>query len=298
MSQRNRNDTPGPRIKKETRIKKSSAVEYMSAGLTVDRRLKDYFRVFVGGPQGDNALEVVLHHPVGITDLSDGSWVASSPHDLAQLLERTKDPDQEVIFGERSTFIRNKAIDNGCILVNGDGKIELGNTGVLRSMFLKDFEKFVKEQHTEKNFKFNLSAALVMHPDYVGVQYEAEYARVKVHFSKAAVEGFPQTFRTLSGCLNDKAQEALVWLYGKSQREAVLLVFKHGLTGPTTAPEMNSDEVECTTVPQDGQWCFLPSGLNAAQKKEARDAGKILTKALGADNASQFEVIVRRKQTK
>jgi hypothetical protein len=198
-SKSSNNESSGLRIRKETKIKKSCATELMSVSMIDEKRLKGYFRVFVGGPQGESPLEVVLHHPVGITDLDDDDWVASSPYDLAKLLERVKDPNQQAISDARSAHIRNAAILNGCLTVNGDGKMVLGETGVLRSTFLKDFEKFVKEDRNEKNFKFNLAAALVQYPDYVGVAEEAEYARVKVTYTAAAIGAVPQTYAPWAG---------------------------------------------------------------------------------------------------
>jgi hypothetical protein len=270
--------------------KKAGPTETLGLELLKDKAVGDYLRLTLGVP-GGKSTEVILHHPIGVTDLDRDDWVLSSPEEVSQMKSRSKDPNATSLSDKRTAYIRAEAISSG-ELVESNGSVHYaGLLGQLpRGKFLDDLKKKALKKHEkEKDYKYILKLALDEETEFTDlVKAEKDYRQWVVSVQKEADERFPQSFRTAKGPLEDVKQTAISWLKGKKITEIGPLVMKHGVTGPVTAD--TTVEADDYTIGDDGsqnQWFFFKLS-DSTEKKNLR---ALLTK-FRKENSMDFKVLI------
>jgi hypothetical protein len=276
---------------KKTVNKKALPTENISVELLKDKAVGDYLRIFLGSTSG-TPTEMILHRPIGVTNLDPDDWVLSSPEELAQLKSRSKDPNYASIIAKRNQYIRDAAVTAKKLSVKDGAVFYFGHEDKKeRSQFIEDLKKkHLKEHEKEKNYMFILDLALEQEEKQVLVDAEKDYRKWVKPVQKKAEELYPQTFRTMKSPLSDIPQTAIAWLKATKITEVGHMFIKHGVTGPATLPEDNGDKDDFTIDASSGatdQWFFFNSA-NKAKKKEVRDYLKDMRTNLGVS----FKIII------
>lgn len=263
--------------------KKAKPTENLSLELLKDTEVGEYLRLFLGHV-GGTANEMILHHPIGVTDLDKDEWVLSTPEDIAHLKARSEDPNKASIHAQRLKALKDGAILAG-LVAEKDGALVYPMTGMARSSFISGLKLRHENKHQyQKDYKFILDLALGEEdPADLDAQSEIAYRKWLKQNQPVVEKKFPLTYRTLKGPLMDTPQAPIPWLKGMKIGETSSSLLKHGIVGPVTGIG-NADPDDLTTNPSGevGQWFFYQS-LDASKKDKARDHAKEIRKILGGD---------------
>jgi hypothetical protein len=275
---------------KKTVSKKAGPTENLQFELLKDKAVGDYLRLTLGTP-GHKTSEMILHHPIGVTDLEDDDWVLSSPEEVAQLKSRSKDPNENSIQAKRTEYVRQKAVDDKKIEIKDGTVFYYGIAKEDRSMFLEGLKKKTLQKHeNESNYKFILELALnEADQSDASVKAEKDFRQWVGPIRKEAEKLFPQVFRTAKGSLEDIPQAAIDWLKAKKITEVGAQLIKHGVSGPV-ADSGEPDNDDFTIDGASGaanQWFFFKSG-SKAEKKKIRDSIANIRKEIGLN----FRVVI------
>jgi hypothetical protein len=245
--------------------------------LTKEKSVGDYLRLFVGGPTGTSS-ELIVHRPIGLTDLDGDDWVLSSPTEIQFLVSRSKDPELSRLVETRSTWIQEQAVLGGLLEYSQTGdELFYPGTKLTRKSYLKSLKDRAKERHKDdKKFKFVLDAALA---EENNSQAEAEraYRRFAADNAGDAEGKFPQTYRTCGGPMADMPQVAVKWMKNTPLPAIQSYLIKYGVTGPPPSPktgvaskEAEIDVSEPLLTAKHKQWFFFPDATIPVHKVKAK----------------------------
>jgi hypothetical protein len=268
---------------KKTVNKKVGPGENISPELLKDKAVGDYLRILLGHDNG-TAIEMIVHHPIGVHDLSDDDWVISSPEEVTQLKLRSKDPNYSSLMAQRTKYLRDEAVAAKLIEIGDKGAVVYPSKED-RGKFLESLKKkHTKSNEADKNYKFILDLALEKEDSKdPNIQAEKAYRQWLKANQKKAEEKFPQNFRTTKGPLADQPQSAIHWLKGLKVAEVGSSLMKHGTIGPVEGSEHGSDPDDMTTISTTGamnQWFFYSSN-DKSKKKEVRELADKIRKLIG-----------------
>jgi hypothetical protein len=272
-----------PAVVKKSVAKKAHPTGAIPAEFVPNRVVGDYLHLFVGGPKGIPS-GVVIHHPIGITDLDDGSWVFSSPEDVNFMVSRAKDPRASELANKRSKLLREKALAAGLIAEGKNGELQY-HDGTVRSGYLKRLEAASVATHKGvADFKYNTDVALA-EDSMCYAKEEVEY-REFLRKTSAEVEGeYPTIFRTCKGPMADQMQEAVGWLQNLPISEVQAMIFKYGVSGPPLSEVSSLSAADPFDNPSKGfQMVFLPSRAS----KNVRNFLKSAVGKLAAELGTKF----------
>jgi hypothetical protein len=258
-------------VVKKTVAKKGGPTEAIPVDLVTNKGVGDYLHLFVGGPKGIPS-GAVLHHPIGITDLDDDTWVLSNPEDVRLLLSRSKDPRAAELNEKRAAFLRRQAVDQGLIGLDSAGELVLKD-GTKRSDFLATLKKDATEINKDtKGWKYSADAVLAREDDVLAEQ-EKTYRAFLRSQSKVAEGKYPTVYRTMGGPMADIPQRPVFWLTAKTLAEVQTSVFMYGVTGPPVSQVANAaaNSAPPAPVPTGDQWAFLPDEATQEEKKAFKD---------------------------
>lgn len=244
MTRNEKNSTPV--IKKVTKILASELQENLKVKMTKHSKY-EYIRMFLGGPEGETPFELVLHRPIGITDLDRDDWVMSAPTDIALLLAREKDPEEGELLKKRLVAKKKHAAAKNLIEIDEDGIVYYpiqGEDGVIakvaRNTFLADHRSAAKDQAKKLKADFKawqtadarIRAAVapvkkteseILHEILVanGTPNAMKEIAFSDFMSKKATNDkvekeFPSLYRTCGGPYNEKPQVPVQGFKGKS----------------------------------------------------------------------------------
>jgi hypothetical protein len=222
----------------------------MDVRIIGDPGVGDYLRLFVGGPKGNPPTELIIHHPIGVTDLDDDAWVISSTDDTKLLVARKKDPNQGTLATRREAWVREQAVEKGLILISTAGKVTYPN-GADRTEWIKTLkEEALISNADNPKYIFTIDGALAKCDENdVLANFEREYRKSLVSLSREAEGAIPQTYRTLGGQLADKPQEENLALKGKSIFDVQNHIVRHGVSEPLPQPKAEEEKGERLGLP-------------------------------------------------
>jgi hypothetical protein len=270
---------------KKTKTAKQAIGKPMSIELAKEQTMGDYLRLFLGNSNGGIRREVVIHRPIGITDLASDEWVLSPVGEVSTLLSRRKDPYHGRLEAEKQAWLAKQLIAEGLLKENPSGEVVLpcGNPrGTLPAALRAKW----KAQNPESK-KFDVWEVLKSSPEKEAQEEIMARDAFAAH-GLAADKIFVSSYRTRSGPNEDIDQCALGWAKGLPLSAVADTMVKHGISGPPTAPlgdlvgvagPVNSGTDETSAGRRD-QWCFLPSSVPPDARKEARNIAKALREFL------------------
>lgn len=264
--------------------RKAKPTENISVELLKDSDVGEYLRLFLGYV-GGTANEIILHRPIGVTDLDKDEWVLSSPEEISHLKARSEDPNKPSILAERASMLREEAVNQN-LLKLVDGNLTYPSNGMVRSAYIAGLKKKHEDAHqNQKDYKFILDLALAAEdPKDLSVQNEIAYRQWLKQYSPVIEKVFPLNYRTLKGPLADTPQAPISWLKGKRIGEVSNSVLKYGIEGPTTTIGKKTNHGGYTTEPGAawGKWFFF-THPNEDKKEEAREMAQKICELLGGD---------------
>ena len=154
--------------------------------------LKDQITIVVQGP-GSKRTELVVHHPIGITDLSADDWVVTTIYGVAELLGRTKNPNLQNLNRKRSEALRTKLFQSGVALKLENGDLSYPGQEDSRQQILKDLK--AGRYAPEKEMRVEAM--------------EAKFIKAQLPYLLEVQKEHPDEFRTASGPLWDRKQVAV-----------------------------------------------------------------------------------------
>jgi hypothetical protein len=273
----------GPIIIKKVTHHKGVPTADLAVELVPDKGVGNYLRVLVGGPGGKTS-ELIIHRPIGITDLVKEDWVYSTPDEVKTLVSQKRDPRAKDLQDKRLAYVRQEAAKRNLISFAADGSVNLPS-GVNRSEYLKRIKKETLEDNASvKDFKYNSDAALAKLDDEDAMA-EIAYRKATSILDSEAEEKYPTTFRTRSGPMLDKDQEAVKHLFELTYSEVQAITFKYGVTGPPKDASKKESAFGAIDVEKKlpDQWIVAPKLSKSLKarirshltkvKKELEDAG-------------------------
>jgi len=211
------------RVRAKPKIGPSKGVDLEFTG---DPSLKDSFVTVIAGPSG--LRQITFHRPVGITDLTADSWVATPTVEIQDLLARRVDPQASEIDQRRREHRLGQAIIKGLLAHGNDGSVRYPGGGPIRADALSAARKAAKDAAKAANTKVAADAYLNHLPQEVRIQetHLAAFLGSK-EVKDASVAANPDSaFRTRSGPLADRVQRTVPYLDGKARAEAEDLVVR------------------------------------------------------------------------
>jgi len=172
-----------------------------------DPRIGESFVVVIAGP--DRARTITFHHPIGVTDLEMGVWVATPTSEVPDLVARRDDPAAASIRENREEHRFESAVAAGLVTESDDGEY-LYPSGENRQAVLSAARAAAKAAAKAAGTKPAAMAYLA----HLSADRRVEEDRVRDHLTKdsvvrASVVAYPDsTYRTRSGPLADRAQRA------------------------------------------------------------------------------------------
>lgn len=247
-------------VKKTTKVLSSELQSNLKVKM-IKHPKYSYIRLFVGSPVGETPYEVILHRPIGITDLDEDDWVLSEVSDMALLLAREEDPGAKKLQDIRLKVKIEKAVADNKI-VDNDGILSYPGTGVERKVFLEPLRAEAKK--LAKAHAMALQAQSGYEPSAPAskkktdndffrelLQSKSEVdqnAMAELEFSEYmksdeleeyAVNLHPRTFRTKGGTFAENSQRALDWAKGMSEAQVQRTLAKkiHDCVATFTTPK-------------------------------------------------------------
>jgi len=164
-----------------------------------------------------------LHHPVGITDLTEGDWVLTRTSEVPTLLARAKDPNQKKVdearqkarsdylvaaglltrVGETLHYLPGVAGGKERNAVLGDADVALKAARVKEKL---DFEQSKPSEQARKNFRSRLERDSFLDPEVVKHESKIREALTPEVLEREVMGKVPQTYRTMGGPLAGTAQ--------------------------------------------------------------------------------------------
>jgi hypothetical protein len=185
-----------------------------------DPRIGESFVVVVAGP--DRTKTITFHHPIGCTNLEKEDWVATLTSEVPDLIARRDDPDANDLREKREQHRSASAVTAGLLQrVGGDGVVTYPS-GTPRQETLAAARAAAKAAARTAGQKPAAMAYLA----HLSAERRVEEDAVRGHLSSPAViraseEAFPDsTYRTMSGPLADRPQQAQAYLHGMSRAQA------------------------------------------------------------------------------
>jgi hypothetical protein len=241
----------GPGEKLKARLESEAGIEYL--------------RFYIGSPGGETPFEMILHRPIGITDLDDDDWVKSTAADVSLLLARRTSPNKKEIASKILGFKKQSAVDNKLIQLDANGVV-LYPSGADRNVFLEPHRKVAKGTVKDSNKaiadwkkadkstrspnppeKVSENTALISALSSLKTIKEAkeEIAYAEFTSSKAinelARKKFPDEYRSLKGVFADTPQIAVPWAKGLTkeqlQHDTAMIVGMMFGSNPKVLPE-------------------------------------------------------------
>jgi hypothetical protein len=234
-------DSKRPITKTVVKAPSTSPGETLKVKLAKDAKV-EYLRIFVGGPDGETPYEIILHRPVGKTNLAATDWVSSSPANFQLLLTRSEDPEEKNLLLKRMEHKKKAAVDDGKIKIDSTGVVKYPS-GTNRNEFLEPFRKKVKELVKDRNraiddwkkadgktrsptppskLKENDELLKLLSLDSRD-DSKAELAFAKFMNSEKVTEdaekAFPQNYETKGGTYMELPQVALGWANGLTKEQ-------------------------------------------------------------------------------
>jgi hypothetical protein len=259
----------------------------------------DYVRVFLGSLSGIRR-EVILHHPIGITDLDGDEWVESEFSDLPLLLSRKDDPYKNKLAELRAGWLVSEAIASGYLKREPDGSVvyDVVSTTTTRKQFFDELKaEFIKNQRDTKQ-KFDINVALAGSID-VRSGKEALIRKLFAEKAEEADAKFASAYLTCGGSRADRPQVPVKWAKNLTPQIVCDMLIKHGLDGPQITTDVASVGVTASVAPPSTiavsntgkgtyQWCFLPKDLKPETKRDAKKAFKELKDIFGAETGKDY----------
>jgi hypothetical protein len=195
---------------------------------------------------------IIMHHPIGVTDLDDDEWVASTTEELNQLGERTKNPFTSILDG----FLADRkklSVPDWCSDSVAVYEDKIHFEGVPRNELKRAADKELKASWNglyppadyqprkgEKKPKKRPKAPLKAYVLYMGdhARHEVEYlAFLKCEeLNELVRQGLPETnFQTCKGVIKLTKQKAIPGL--------------KGLEGPSVRREVHKRLLGISPVP-------------------------------------------------
>jgi len=172
-----------------------------------DPRVGESFVVVVAGP--DRVRSTTFHHPIGITNLEDGDWVATPTSEIPDLVARRDDPGEAAIRENRDKHRFASAVAQGLLTVSDDD-VARYPSGEPRQPALAAARAAAKAAAKAADNKPAAMAYLA----HLSAERRVEEDAIRAHLSSdnvtvAAENAFPSSgYRTRSGPLANRSQRA------------------------------------------------------------------------------------------
>jgi len=206
---------------------KVSPVTGANFDYSVDPRIGESFVVVIAGPSGSRSF--TFHHPIGKTPLDALCWVCTPTSEVPDLVARKDDPYEATIRTNRERHRFDAAISAGLLEKSAETGDILYPSGEERQPALAAARAAAKMAVKGKGQKPDPLAYLAHLSAERRVEEDAIRAFLASNRVVAASEkAFPDSsYTTCSGPLQDREQEALDYLSGKSRAQAEDEVVKH-----------------------------------------------------------------------
>jgi hypothetical protein len=200
----------------------------VSTALTVkgDKDLGDYIKVIFVRTTGQ--MEVVYHHPVGVTPHDDDEWVATDPTEVGHLLARRTDSSAARRNTELEDFKTTKLLETNLVVADQEGNLVYPDSSHLkdRFQFLADIKDAKKK---DKRFDRRTYLADLKDPRS---DLELKLDAVK-HSSTVEFEiMYPNPYETMGGARADHPQKPLPWAKGLTIADLQDALFAACIAGP------------------------------------------------------------------
>lgn len=295
-----------PIVKKEVK-NNVGPTKPMVVNLTKDTAVGDYLRIFLGTNLGGKT-EMILHRPIGVTDLDKDDWVLSEPENIQFLIARSEDPERAKIAQAKNGWLLDKALGaNLLVKEEGTDRYVYPGTKETRTEFFTRLKTAWKNDKQNEGKAFNLATALSRSNEPVA-PVEIKIRNLFTELGPEAEREFRSVFRTHGGARADRPQESLEWAKSRTLQEITDTILKYGVSGPPIVPAVRGDVGVAPNAPsmgtlvaeppgQPGQWCFLPDSFNAKKKLEVKAALKAIKEKLETDSGTdkfQFSVKLQK----
>lgn len=185
-----------------------------------DPRIGESFVVVIAGPSGHRSF--TFHHPIGVTRLDSDVWVCTPTSEIPDLVARRDDPNAATIRENRERHRFDAAITAGLLVkdaVSGEIRYPSGAerqpTLAAARAAAKEAAKRLKQKAEPLAYLAHLSADRRVEEDAVRAFLGSETV------VRASELRYPDsTYLTRSGPLQDREQQALSYLEGKTRSQA------------------------------------------------------------------------------
>jgi len=182
---------------------------------------------------GQSTTELVVHHPIGETNLQPDDWVATPIEEVSTLLARKDNPNKARIQEARSHKVMELLIANG-LLKTDNGTTEYADNPELgeRRLVLKDLRDPESDLTKEQR-------KLVE-------KLEKGILRFKTENNLQAVveREIPDNYQTASGPLRDRPQRAVKGLTGYSPAQVVDYLLERIYSTPRSSSNKRSTKTD------------------------------------------------------
>jgi len=184
-------------------------------------RIGKSFVVVMAGSYGVQSF--TFHHPIGVTDVDHEDWVCTPTGDIPSLLSRQDDPDEADRKAKRDKHRLDLAVAAGLLTKTGsEGQLVYPDTEINRQDALAKARALAKDAvKAEKGTPSPDLYIRFLHTSVQGPEANLrKFLASKEAIHKAEIK-FPSSgYRTRSGPLADRDQEAVAYLTGKTETQA------------------------------------------------------------------------------